>query len=73
MMIAMSNLKKISAHKHHIVWENIMTKKDYTIIAKTIKSLTGTSNHDDIAYAFAHALKKDNPQFDKEKFLDACL
>lgn len=60
-----------------------MTKKDYELIANTIKSTLGTYggtvSHNnckyainDLALAIANELKLDNPKFDRDKFLAAC-
>ena len=59
-----------------------MTRKDYVLIAKAIKtqvelstkfeeeaSLAGAQN---IAYDLAWILSTDNPRFDRHRFLEAC-
>jgi len=60
-----------------------MTKKDYIIIAKVINASRATWSIDtaplaitaieDVAQALAGALAGDNPHFDREKFLTACI
>ncbi len=60
-----------------------MTKKDFELIAWTFSTLRDRlieerSNRNCITgveYAieqFAHALKNNNPRFDRERFLEAC-
>lgn len=60
-----------------------MTKKDYIIIAKVIHEHYGNRldhYHDsannvalgDLVNHFANAFQRDNPRFDKQKFLIAC-
>jgi hypothetical protein len=62
-------------------FENIivMTKKDYELIAKSIKGSVKDliMGYDDetfnnIVYGLSEALGSKNPRFDKEKFLRAC-
>ena len=61
-----------------------MTRKDYVLIAKAIKS-SRVSNYldnpnralylngiDNAAHNMADALASDNPRFDRDKFLTAC-
>ena len=58
-----------------------MTKKDFELIAKTIRSLdlrTPTCSSTDyhlrvVARAFAKALHSTNPRFDELRFIEACL
>jgi hypothetical protein len=62
-----------------------MTRKDYVLIAAALKEAaeqvpnTGligqtyeTLGHYTAARVLAHALAKDNPRFDRERFLTAC-
>jgi 3-methyladenine DNA glycosylase AlkC len=51
-----------------------MTRKDYVKIAKVISTLWVMSqyNRESIANDFADMLEKDNPNFDRDKFLTAC-
>lgn len=60
-----------------------MTKKHYELIASVINgaviSASEYGNEDDIAFIkesvaepMADALEKDNPKFDRAKFLEAC-
>ena len=61
---------------------NKMTRKDYVIIAKALKTqfeLSHENNEDDglcavinVANDLATALEADNPRFDRERFLEAC-
>ena len=46
-----------------------MSRKDFELIATTIKSLP---NRDQNAVAFADALRSTNPLFDRDRFLRAC-
>lgn len=52
-----------------------MTRKDYQLIASTLKNFVGDSgdviDRDGMAYDLADALGADNPRFDREKFLIA--
>lgn len=57
-----------------------LTKKDYTLIASVINLYTDAQitpilhkYSRSIAITFANALEKDNPRFDREKFLQMCL
>ena len=57
-----------------------MTRKDYVLIAQTIADLMSDFNNggDDscslsiVAEELADTLEKDNPRFDRARFLDAC-
>lgn len=60
-----------------------MTKKDYELIAKAIKTqwdiqvaITGTGEKSlaihETALRIAHALKNTNPRFDLDRFMTAC-
>lgn len=51
-----------------------MTKKDYVLIAKTLKRSQFPNNtyYISIVDDFATALKVENPRFDRNKFLTAC-
>jgi len=53
-----------------------MTRKDFELIAATLKAVRGTTaNHglmDDIAICLAERLKDTNQQFNRDKFLRAC-
>lgn len=54
-----------------------MTKKDYELIAKAISRVTAMPapyryGGQYSALALADVLGKDNPRFDKERFLKAC-
>lgn len=51
-----------------------MTRKDFELIAKTIKTQHGAPWHEGTAKAFADALEKHsgNSSFDKARFLKAC-
>ena len=50
-----------------------MTKKDYIKIAKILKT-TELESHKraSLAVSFASVCKEDNPNFDVQRFLDAC-
>jgi hypothetical protein len=52
-----------------------MTRKDYQLIAAVLKSYATegipVDDRDAIAYDLADALAKDNPRFDRERFLVA--
>lgn len=58
-----------------------MTSQHFELIAKTIREMDKVNNQEhgfidireDVAYEFALALKKTNPNFDKERFVKACL
>lgn len=55
-----------------------MTRKDYILIAETIRvsklEWAGNNNNlvDDISRALADALVKENPRFNRARFLTAC-
>ena len=49
-----------------------MTRKDYVLIARTIKGL-GPINAYAIAMRFAETLERENPRFDAGRFLAACM
>lgn len=61
-----------------------MTRKDYELIAAALRSsratnYTGSENRalynngvDNAAHNIARALQRDNPRFDRERFLVAC-
>ena len=57
----------------HIKWHKRMTRKDFQIIANTlraIKSLTRNDLHVKITEAIAKGLEKAYPRFDKNKFME---
>lgn len=60
-----------------------MTRKDYVLIADTIKGAINyeqdfnndqskVSGFKHLALALASTLESDNPRFDRDRFLDAC-
>lgn len=53
-----------------------MSKKDYELIARVVRSTdfaqSSTKNLETLANGLANALERDNPKFDKIKFLTAC-
>ena len=51
-----------------------MTKKDFILIAATLKSLKpdADGNWNSTCRAFADMCASQNPRFDRQKFLDAC-
>ena len=52
-----------------------MTRKDYVMIAKTIKGhIDGKDDHVMRGFALSMVieLQKDNPRFDRGRFLEAC-
>ena len=56
-----------------------MTKKDYELIAKAIKNATAdliisanTETTDNIVWGLALELEKENPKFNRNKFVKAC-
>jgi hypothetical protein len=50
-----------------------MSRKDYILIAATIRQLPfGGDNYATVALAFAAALQSTNPCFSRERFLAAC-
>lgn len=59
-----------------------MTRKDYQLIARALKTqmeLSRTNNEEDgkfavinIAFDLVEDLAKDNPRFDRDRFLEAC-
>ena len=53
-----------------------MTRKDYELIAKTLKEAKHHSLHptvvDDVVTRFADALEAENPRFDRQRFTAAC-
>ena len=59
--------------------ESTMTRKDYVLISDVIRNtyvtLLGPKNRaglEMLATSLADALQRDNPQFDKKRFLAAC-
>lgn len=52
-----------------------MTKKDFELIARTIRSFDKGWHslvHQEFSAAMADALRHTNPNFDRERFLKAC-
>lgn len=51
-----------------------MTKRDFELIASTIKSaeLTDEGGRRRLVVAFVNALEKTNPRFDGRRFMQAC-
>ena len=50
-----------------------MTKKDYILISSAInKAITDGKDYKVVGY-ITDALEADNPNFDRNKFLDACF
>lgn len=51
-----------------------MTKKDYILIAEVIRGTnTSQKTRREIAYELAERLQKDNPRFDRDRFIFAAL
>jgi len=57
-----------------------MTRKDYRLIARALRRLEGRASserdHDllrELVDELSDELKADNPSFDRDKFIDACL
>jgi len=57
-----------------------MTRKDYVMIAETLRINRRDFNEGEdglmllniLAHQFANSLEEDNPRFDRHRFLDAC-
>lgn len=53
-----------------------MTRKDYILIAKAIKDASSApgfaARNSFVTHALADALAKDNPRFDRDRFMKAC-
>lgn len=54
-----------------------MTRKDYQLIADTLNNLprdriVSTPTRNEVAGRFADRLERDNPRFDRARFLTAC-
>jgi|SRR5215475_2197651 len=49
-----------------------MSKKDYILIARIVRTIVDDQLRANIADLFVVELKKDNPRFDYRKFLVAC-
>ena len=53
-----------------------MTRKDYVLIAETIKEAHRLTSEKAgagvVAYMLANTLQADNPRFDRARFLSAC-
>ena len=51
-----------------------MTKKEYKLIAEILFDSALTAQETlDLAEDFARRLEEDNPRFDRERFIKACL
>ena len=51
----------------------IMTKKNYVLIAKIVNSgVMAYAKKKQVAEKFVESLQKENPHFNKQKFLKAC-
>ena len=58
-----------------------MTRKDYIALAKAINAVINYQPRTtadlaltaDLVYAIGWVLQKDNPNFDKQRFTDACM
>lgn len=49
-----------------------MTRKDYELIAATIREIPAFPSKRIVAEEFATALAGTNPRFDRDRFLKAC-
>ena len=50
-----------------------MTRKDYVLIAEAIKRAGGPdANAYEVAHYIAFALRRDNPRFERARFMEAC-
>jgi hypothetical protein len=69
-----------NAHKKSLRGEYRMTRKDYILIAKTLKNEQKQFKENEDGYIllrilanqFANELQADNPRFDRARFLVAC-
>jgi hypothetical protein len=50
-----------------------MTRKDYVKIAEVIRNRTNLNDREYLAKEFALMLREDNPRFDRDKFMKACI
>ncbi len=48
-----------------------MTRKDYVLIAAALNSCAQGADKSTVVYQLADALARDNPRFDRERFLKA--
>ena len=53
--------------------ENNMTRKDFVLIAETIRSLPANASPALIAGRVAQELRSSNAAFDADRFINACL
>ena len=60
----------LDIHGVFLYTDYIMTKKDYIAIAKILKEY-GDKEHM-LLLKFCELFKKDNPNFDADKFINAC-
>ena len=54
----------------------MMTRKDYVSTAKILQNyalLLGQGDYEDLVDEFAEMFEADNPNFDTNKFFDACI
>ena len=49
-----------------------MTKKHYEIVAAAVASITARSDRWLIANKLANGFEKENPRFDRDRFIAAC-
>lgn len=49
-----------------------MTRKDYEAIAKALNGLAFSADKGASSRAIADVMARDNPRFDRERFLKAC-
>lgn len=50
-----------------------MTKRHFVKIAGIIRLSSGISDRERVASQFADMLKQENPRFDRERFIAACM
>lgn len=49
-----------------------MTRKDYVLIARIVRTITDVDERNRVADLFVDALYADNDRFDEKRFLEAC-
>ena len=50
-----------------------MTRKDFQLIANIVKTIQDDDARNQVACNFAVVLKRDNPRFRAEQFINACI
>ncbi len=71
--LMVKNFKQVLKEERENLQEDAsMSRQHFQLIAQVIHNMNGSKTRDQMAVAFAEALEKTNPNFNRTFFLNAC-